>query len=208
MKRHLGAACLAWILFIPAMTQADTANGQPLTYEKDVAPILRKYCAGCHNDDDREGEFSLETYRSMLNGTENGPAFLAKDPASSRIIRLMTGEADPQMPPEDEPTPSAEEIETVRLWIEQGAAGPKGAKRDRLALMVPKIESKTDRRPITAVAWSPSGDFMAIARYGEVTVSHEVQVKDAATGKTKREWQPVTTLKGFPSSPIIGLYEA
>ncbi len=197
MKRHIRAVCLIWVLLVPAITQSATPDVKPLTYEKDVAPILRKYCAGCHNDSDREGEFSLETYRSMLKGTDKGPAFLAEDPASSRIFRLMSGATDPKMPPEDEPAPSEQDVETVRLWIEQGAKGPEGAEPDRLALQVPKIESKTNRRPITAIAWSPDGKAMAIARYGEVTVSRLEEVKDQATGNTKRDWRPVATLKEF-----------
>ena len=39
-------------------------------YASQVAPILQKYCAGCHNDDDREGEFSLESYASLQKGSE------------------------------------------------------------------------------------------------------------------------------------------
>ncbi len=193
MKKYIGAVCLTWILSVPAIAHAETPEGKPLTYEKDVAPILRKYCAGCHNDGDREGEFSLESYQSMLKGTDNGPAFLAKNPESSRLFRLMTGTTDPKMPPEDEPAPSKEEIESIRLWIEQGAKGPEGAEPDRLALHVPQIQSKTDRRPITAIALSPDGNAMASARYGEVVISRKMSGKD----KEKQDWQTTATLKEF-----------
>lgn len=40
--------------------------------QQDVAPILTKYCTGCHNDADREGRLSLQTYESLLKGGERG----------------------------------------------------------------------------------------------------------------------------------------
>lgn len=170
-----------------------------VSYEKDVAPVLRKYCAGCHNDADRDGEFSLESYASLMQGLEDGPALLPGDPDTSRIVRLLTGMDEPQMPPEDEPQPSAEEIETLKLWVEQGAKGPDGGEPDRLSMLrVPKIETNTQKRPVTAIAVSPGGDALAVARYAEVEVSRELRTKDAETGKTKRDWFTTATLKDFP----------
>ena len=48
-------------------------------------PIFKKYCAGCHNDEDREGKFSLESYASLQQGTAHGPALLPGDAKGSRI---------------------------------------------------------------------------------------------------------------------------
>ena len=95
-------------------------------YASQVAPIFKKYCAGCHNDGDREGEFSLESYASLLKGPPRGPVFQAGNSATSRIIRQMTGATKPSMPPKDEPRPRAEEIAVIKAWIDAGAAGPQG----------------------------------------------------------------------------------
>lgn len=143
---------------------------QEVKYEKDVAPILRKYCAGCHNDADREGEFSLESYASLSKGTEDGPAFLAAEAETSLMFRLINQNSDEQMPPEGEPQPSQEDVEIIRVWIEQGAKGPAGEVPDRLSLHVPTIPTKTDRSPITAVDWSADGKAIAIARYSQVQI--------------------------------------
>ena len=60
------------------------------------APILKKYSGGCkHNDEDREGKFSLESYESLQRGTAHGPALLPGDAKGSRIVRLLTGAAKP-----------------------------------------------------------------------------------------------------------------
>ena len=43
-------------------------------YAKDVAPILRKYCAGCHNAEDNEGGLALDTFAALIKGGEHGAA--------------------------------------------------------------------------------------------------------------------------------------
>src|SRR3954454_12401299 len=92
-----------------------------------VAPILKTYCVGCHNDGDREGEFSLESYASLQKGTPHGPALRAGESAKSRIIRQLTGAAKPAMPPKGEPRPGAADIALLKAWIDAGARGPQGA---------------------------------------------------------------------------------
>ncbi|MCA9081595.1 MAG: hypothetical protein KDA58_13610 [Planctomycetaceae bacterium] len=170
----------------------------PVDYTRDVQPILHKYCAGCHNDSEPEGDMSLESFASLQQGTSNGPAYLKGEPESSRLIRLMTGKAEPVMPPEGEKAPSEAEIELIRRWIEEGAAPPTDAATDRLHLVVPSLESHTETRPVSAVAISPGGDALAIARYGEVTVYRSFRIRDPETDKRRSEWQPVGTLTDFP----------
>ena len=54
------------------------ADGAPAPdYASQIAPIFQKYCVGCHNDDDREGDFSLESYESLQKGSPRGPVFKA-----------------------------------------------------------------------------------------------------------------------------------
>ena len=189
---------LTLVLFLMSATSGLGQDEPVVTYEKEIAPLLRKYCAGCHNDEDREAEFSAESYASMQKGLEEGPAFLEGDAASSRIYRLMTGKDEPKMPPEDEPAPSEEEIELVRRWIDQGGKGPDGAEPNRMTLHTPEIETLTDRRPVTAIDWSPNGDAIAVAKYGEVTMSRQFRTRDVVTGERKRDWHKTATLKDFP----------
>jgi len=138
-----------------------------VTYEQ-VAPVLRKYCAGCHNDDDKEGDFSLETFGALQEGIPDGPALLAGNPKGSLIVRLMTGKGKPVMPPEDEPQPSASDVELIQAWIASGAKGPDGKEPDRLALKTPKIEGESKVQPVTAIA--THGSMVAVGRYGRVAV--------------------------------------
>lgn len=140
-----------------------------VSFEEDVNPILAKYCTGCHNDDDKSGEFSMSSFSKLQAGGESGQAILPGDSASSRLIQLMSGDADPQMPPEDEPQPTAADLEILRIWIDQGAAGPSGSEF-KMELRAPQINPSLAAKPITAIAFSPNDDLLAIARYGDVEI--------------------------------------
>src|SRR5271155_3313827 len=105
---------------VPAV--AADAGSAP-DYGTRVAPIFKQYCAGCHNDEDREGKFSLESYAALQRGTAHGPALLPGDAKASRIVRVLTGAAKPLMPPKDEPRPGPDEITLIEAWIESGARG-------------------------------------------------------------------------------------
>ena len=56
---------LTFCLFLaPGVSVADDIPD----YSKQVAPILKKYCAGCHNDEDQEGKLSLESFAALQRG--------------------------------------------------------------------------------------------------------------------------------------------
>ena len=73
-------------------------------YERDIAPILRSYCAGCHNDKDLEGKLSMETFAQLRKGGEDhAEPVKPGDPDGSFLIRSIEGKEKPRMPPKDEP---------------------------------------------------------------------------------------------------------
>ena len=43
------------------------------------------------------------------------------------MLRVLTGQAKPQMPPEGEEAPKPEELEVLKAWLAAGAKGPSGA---------------------------------------------------------------------------------
>ncbi|MBL6705400.1 MAG: hypothetical protein ISQ06_04770 [Planctomycetaceae bacterium] len=150
-------------------------------YVRQIAPIFQKYCVGCHNADDAEGKLSLDSYADLQKGGKHGPSFQPGDVASSRLLQLVTGKAKPVMPPEDEERLTKEEIALLTAWIETGAKGPEGAEPARRTLMVPKIAPTAIKEgPIAAVAVSPDGSRIAVARFGSV------EIRDAASMKVVR----------------------
>lgn len=166
-------------------------------YAGQVAPIFKKYCVGCHNDGDREGKFSLESYASLQAGTPHGPALLPGDSAASRMVQQLTGAAKPTMPPKDELQPSPAEIAVIKAWIDAGAAGPSGQQPDRFTLVVPKVPAHAKARPVTALDLSRDGKLLAAARYADVEL-YAAPAAGAAVDGAVSVGQPLRVLTGFP----------
>ena len=150
-----------------------------LDYHTDVAPILRDYCAGCHNNDELEGELSFETYRQLMKGGESGTPIVPGKATDSLLFKVLTGGTKPKMPPKKEPQLAVEQIAVIRNWINGGAKGPAaGADKSILStLNIPKIAAtKGVVRPVTAMDVAGNGR-RAVARFGEV----ELTEKDGKT---------------------------
>jgi len=107
---------------------------KPVSYEKDIRPILVANCLQCH-DGKGEGStasgLSLQTYDSLMKGTKFGPVVLPGSAVSSTFYRVVTHEVDPKirMPPHNKESLakgrgemlSDEQIKDIELWIDQGA---------------------------------------------------------------------------------------
>ena len=112
----------ALILFAVAGCQGERA----ISYSQEVRPILETYCIECHKSGGQgyvASGFSMETYADLMKGTRNGPMIIAGDSQGSNLLVLMEGRADPsiKMPHGKQKGASQAEIETIRLWIDQGA---------------------------------------------------------------------------------------
>jgi len=138
-------------------------------YERDIAPILRTHCAGCHNDADREGEFSVETFASLNQGGDKGATLKSGDPEGSLLVKLIEGRAKPVMPPKDEPRVSTAELALLRQWIADGAPGPQRDESILKHLVVPEVAvSGRVALPWTAAEYSPDGKILALGTAGRV----------------------------------------
>src|SRR5262245_769270 len=138
-------------------------------YAKDIAPVLTKYCAGCHHDPDREGKLSMASYDTLLKGGAKGGVITPGQADLSRMIRMLTGQTEPKMPPEGEEAPKPADIELLKAWINAGAKGPTGTGPDPTMLVTPQVKLlAAPKLAIHAVAMSPQGDLLALARHGEV----------------------------------------
>ncbi len=163
-----------------------SAVAAELDFNADVAPLLSKYCAGCHDEREANGELVLTTFANAMKGGENGAAIVPGKAADSRLIQLIEGTAEPKMPPEGSEGPTREEIARIRAWIDAGAKAPTAPLIRRLT-NVPRIDPEGDvRRSVNAIAHSPDGRWMAIARYGTVELFSAVDQKRVAqlTGMT------------------------
>src|SRR5947199_2015985 len=142
----MNTSTVLWLLLavVGFAVQASGADGPDFT--KDVAPILTKYCTGCHNDTDREGKLSLQSYEAILKGGAKGGVITPGQAELSRLIRVLTGAAKPAMPPEGEEAPKPAELEALKKWIAAGARGPSGAALESAALVTPKVKLRAPPR--------------------------------------------------------------
>lgn len=148
---------------------ADAPSPSPIDFNKQILPLFTKYCTGCHNATDREGKLVLESYADLLHGGKRGAEIVAGHSEQSRLVRVLNGQTEPSMPPPDNARPKPADIQLLAAWIDTGAMGPSGAAIDPTALVVPHVApSGPVRRPINAIAFSPDGQWIAVARYGTV----------------------------------------
>lgn len=187
-KRSIKALLITACSLLSGLPGQLPAADAPIDYAKQVAPLFRKYCEGCHSADDAEGKFASDSYAGLVKGGEHGPAFLAGDSQSSRLIRMIKGELKPVMPPEDSGEKlTAAEIAVLAEWINQGARGPSGKEPVQMELAVPEIKpAQGVAKPIASLVWSPASDLVAIARFSEI---------DLLSGESNKL---VRTIKGLP----------
>ncbi len=113
---------LTTLAFSPATRAADFA--------RDVRPILEKSCFGCHGPEKQKNGYRLDVRDIAIKGGDSGEAAIVPHNAkASPLIRFVSGEdADMLMPPKtsDKARLTAEQVETLRAWIDAGPSWPDG----------------------------------------------------------------------------------
>ena len=113
-----------WIAIANILIVASVSRAQekPIDFTHDVAPIFKQHCAKCHLNGKHEGEFALDTREAILDSEAIVPGKAAE---SELLRRVQTEDMLERMPSKGKPL-SASEIETLKAWIDQGAAWEPG----------------------------------------------------------------------------------
>ncbi|QDS94440.1 hypothetical protein FF011L_32190 [Roseimaritima multifibrata] len=77
-------------------------------FDVEIKPLLTKYCIGCHNDDNTEGEVNFATFE---NPAQIDAAFKTWESAAERLVAR-------DMPPEGESQPTDIERERILHWYQ------------------------------------------------------------------------------------------
>ncbi|MCA9118791.1 MAG: PSD1 domain-containing protein [Planctomycetaceae bacterium] len=109
----------ALVLQAAVTSDAVTSDAAEDIFASKVAPLLERRCVSCHNDDDREGDLSLQTQAALQLGGEGGPVVDHSDPLASSLLAYVSGD-DPEMPKDADPLTS-EEVAFIRDWLLAGA---------------------------------------------------------------------------------------
>ena len=173
-QRPITTAALFSLGILSFLSIGKCADQTTPDFHRDIAPILRDYCAGCHAGKDIEAELSVETFSNLKKGGESGSPLIEKDGKGALLGRVMRGEK-PKMPPKKEPQPTETEIRLVEEWLKRGAPGPTGEDVSILSMLhIPDISIQTkESKVISALTFTPDGKSMARARYKTVEVIEE-----------------------------------
>ncbi|MFO0878656.1 MAG: c-type cytochrome domain-containing protein [Gemmataceae bacterium] len=187
MTRVLLLACLIGILpagFVGAQEEKRSKREQiikeikldrktPVIYEKEIEPIFVNKCAFCHSGNIKEGKFDLSSYDAMMRGGKRGPAVIPGKGAESLLYKLSVKTQRPYMPPKSEEPLTPEELALIRLWIDQGAKAPTGARAAaKIVLKAPPVAVT----PVLGLAVSPDKSAVAASR------GNQIHVYDAGSG--------------------------
>ena len=108
-----------------------TAEGQSQT-AVEAKSILVKHCSMCHGSNQSSG-LDLRESHTLLKGGLRGPAVIPGKSSESLLFQVLTGVGKLKMPPNNQLL-SPNEIETIRLWIDEESSWkePSLAKKEKL----------------------------------------------------------------------------
>jgi ankyrin repeat protein len=118
LRKHVAAA----IVLACVIGQAFTQDPVKIDFGRDVRPIFMAHCIECHGPNQQKNGFRLDRRRDAMKGgtaTVIGPG---NSIASRLYLRLVGNRFGTQMPPEG--PLSAEQINIIKTWIDQGAVWP------------------------------------------------------------------------------------
>ena len=95
-----------------------SAVAAPLTFEKDVRPILKANCFHCHGEEgETKGGLDVRLARFILKGGKSGPAIVPGKAAESHLLELVkAGEM-----PKGKSKLKDRDIAVLEAWVTQGA---------------------------------------------------------------------------------------
>ena len=84
------------------------AKNRSIAFDKQVAPLLDKYCYSCHGNGKSKGGIALDTYKSMDERVADSAMW-------SKVLQNINTHV---MPPEKKPQPTLNERELITHWID------------------------------------------------------------------------------------------
>jgi len=133
--------------------KAGGAHGE-ISYEKQVTPLLNKYCYGCHGNGKSKGDLTLDAYKTSMEAANDSKTW-------EKVLQNLRTHT---MPPEKKPQPSLAEMETITRWIETEVFKCDCDRPDpgRVTLRrLNRSEYNNTIRDLVGVNFQPADDFPA-----------------------------------------------
>src|ERR1022692_2917812 len=95
---------------------------KPVSYYKQIRPILQGTCQGCHQPAKAKGKYIMTEFAKFLKGAENAPAISSGKPEESYLVKVITPDAKgkAEMPEKGDPLHETQ-IDLIKKWIKEGA---------------------------------------------------------------------------------------
>ena len=183
-----GVGCA--LALCPAMA---TAAVPPVTFSRQILPLLQAQCIGCHGGASPASGYSMESRERIISGGRHGAAIIPGKGSISALVRYLTGDLKPKMPPAG--SIDLERIALVRRWIDEGArvdsmTVPADLRRttetekDNRLILPHSSATPTHPQllpaPVTALEYSPNGIMLAVSGY------RTVRLIDSSSGNVIR----------------------
>ncbi len=157
--RAYGVPPIGGFLFAVIFHSAVTAD--EVQFSRDIRPILSDICYQCHGPDkeNREAKLRLDDRESVFAARDGKRLVVAGDPAKSELYRrIISQDDDERMPPaESRRKLTAEQVDLVRRWIEQG-----GQWQEHWSFVAPR---RRPRPKVRAGGWCRNElDYFVLAR--------------------------------------------
>ncbi len=116
----------AFFLLGAILTSAPPAGAGPPAsapdFARDIRPIFEKRCYECHGPEKREGGLRLTNRRDAFTPGDFGIPVIEPNAAEhSYLFEVITSSDEEERMPKEGPALSADEIESIRRWIDGGA---------------------------------------------------------------------------------------
>jgi WD40 repeat protein len=143
-----------------------TASGADVSFQRDIWPVFKRHCVGCHSEKKGKGDLRMDDIAALLKGGKTGPLFVKGKPDDSLLITQVSGDK-PDMPENEAPL-SAAKVKLLRDWIAQGAKIDAAPKSSVPPIVIPAIYASAPA--VSSVTISPDGKLAAAACRSEVVM--------------------------------------
>lgn len=148
----ISTAALAMLAAQAAPQPADDKKPDEAVFSKQIAPILAKYCIGCHGGAEPKAELAFDKFKDDASALKEPKVW-------ERVGKIIQSR---EMPPKDKPKPTAAEYAVITSWIDKQFAqrdtGPRNPGRVTIRRLN-RAEYNNTIRDLIGVSFQPADDF-------------------------------------------------
>src|SRR5262245_57032152 len=180
---------LAYLTFLHGPSGVAAEPKESVSFIRDVAPILKESCMGCHGAKNPKGKLDMTKYESLRKGGTKDDPIAPGKPEESYLIDVLTATDSKRMPPKEAGDRlSKEKVAIIQQWIKEGAKldaalNPKSDIPKELRIRwTPPAPPAVYPYPVTITSLAFTPDSKKLVAGGH----HELTVWDVTTGKLEK----------------------